>query len=227
MPPLTFSVTGSALFALSSAVHCPLRLLVWGLAWYIVSPSEGRYAHIYVLIQSPVSVMSTQHTQEPTGFSTTETVIGRETSEARPTLGSAFSGRTLTSTSPDPLTLHDIRQPPARQETLDPRLTPTIIPPEHPYRTLILCFDGTGDQFDADNSNIVQLVSLLKKNDRSKQMVYYQVHTTYPFKILNANHWLSTGRYRYIHLSKGCDAFDGDRLQSTPWFPWNMRLISL
>jgi uncharacterized protein (DUF2235 family) len=38
----------------------------------------------------------------------------------------------------------------------------------------VLCFDGTGDQFDADNSNIVQFVSLLKKNDPNEQMVYYQ-----------------------------------------------------
>lgn len=28
----------------------------------------------------------------------------------------------------------------------------TIVPPEHPARTLVLCFDGTGDQFDADVS---------------------------------------------------------------------------
>jgi uncharacterized protein (DUF2235 family) len=48
------------------------------------------------------------------------------------------------------------------------------VPPEHDARTLVLCFDGTGDQFDADNSNIVQLFSMLKKDDRSKQMVYYQ-----------------------------------------------------
>ncbi|KAI0078127.1 hypothetical protein K474DRAFT_1771218 [Panus rudis PR-1116 ss-1] len=41
-------------------------------------------------------------------------------------------------------------------------------------RTLILCFDGTGDQFDSDNSNVVQLVSLLKKDDSTKQLVYYQ-----------------------------------------------------
>jgi hypothetical protein len=56
------------------------------------------------------------------------------------------------------------------------RETPVTIPPDHEggYRTLVLCFDGTGDQFDADNSNIVQLVALLKKSDRSKQMVYYQ-----------------------------------------------------
>ena len=50
-----------------------------------------------------------------------------------------------------------------------------VIPPKHSNRTLVLCFDGTGDQFDADNSNIVQLVSLLNKDDTSQQMVYYQV----------------------------------------------------
>jgi len=51
---------------------------------------------------------------------------------------------------------------------------PAIIPPEHPFRTLVLCFDGTGDQFDSDNSNIVQLFSMLPKADRTRQMVYYQ-----------------------------------------------------
>ncbi|TFK49640.1 hypothetical protein OE88DRAFT_361764 [Heliocybe sulcata] len=41
-------------------------------------------------------------------------------------------------------------------------------------RNLVLCFDGTGDQFDNDNSNIIQLFSMLKKDDRQRQMVYYQ-----------------------------------------------------
>ncbi|TDL15310.1 hypothetical protein BD410DRAFT_778252 [Rickenella mellea] len=41
-------------------------------------------------------------------------------------------------------------------------------------RTLVLCFDGTGDQFNDDNSNVVTLVSLLKKADRDNQLVYYQ-----------------------------------------------------
>ncbi|KAH9932412.1 hypothetical protein B0H21DRAFT_92677 [Amylocystis lapponica] len=49
-----------------------------------------------------------------------------------------------------------------------------VIPPDHAARTLVLCFDGTGDQFDADNSNVVQLFSMLKKGDRTQQMVYYQ-----------------------------------------------------
>ncbi|KAI8981358.1 hypothetical protein BD414DRAFT_549728 [Trametes punicea] len=49
-----------------------------------------------------------------------------------------------------------------------------IVPPYHPARTLVLCFDGTGDQFDADNSNVVAFFSLLKKDDRREQMVYYQ-----------------------------------------------------
>ncbi|KAG9085358.1 hypothetical protein FRC07_013392, partial [Ceratobasidium sp. 392] len=51
---------------------------------------------------------------------------------------------------------------------------PQVIPPKHESRTLVLCFDGTGDQFDQDNSNIVQFFQLLKKDDRNKQMVYYQ-----------------------------------------------------
>lgn len=40
-------------------------------------------------------------------------------------------------------------------------------------RTIIICLDGTGDKFDADNSNIVHLVSCLKKSDPS-QVTYYQ-----------------------------------------------------
>ncbi|KAF8644105.1 hypothetical protein AX16_008690 [Volvariella volvacea WC 439] len=50
----------------------------------------------------------------------------------------------------------------------------TWIPATHDKRTLVLCFDGTGDQFDADNSNIVELFGALKKDDPDKQMVYYQ-----------------------------------------------------
>ena len=73
----------------------------------------------------------------------------------------------------------------------------TVIPPSHDARTIILCFDGTGDQFDADvcadlcstislsltaescsqNSNIVQFFSMLKKDDKSQQVCYYQVRT--------------------------------------------------
>ncbi|KAI0713137.1 hypothetical protein C8T65DRAFT_739009 [Cerioporus squamosus] len=51
-----------------------------------------------------------------------------------------------------------------------------IIPPYRPGapRTLVLCFDGTGDQFDSDNSNVVKFFSLLKRDDRREQMVYYQ-----------------------------------------------------
>lgn len=40
-------------------------------------------------------------------------------------------------------------------------------------RTLVICLDGTGDKFDSDNSNIVHLVSCLKKDD-SSQVTYYQ-----------------------------------------------------
>ena len=45
----------------------------------------------------------------------------------------------------------------------------------HPGKMLIVCFDGTGNDFNADNSNVVQLVSMLKRDDKTQQMVYYQV----------------------------------------------------
>lgn len=53
-----------------------------------------------------------------------------------------------------------------------------VIPPStkerRKQRTLVLCFDGTGDQFDNDNSNVVQFFSLLKKGDSKQQLCYYQ-----------------------------------------------------
>ncbi|KAJ7490759.1 hypothetical protein FB451DRAFT_1124330 [Mycena latifolia] len=64
-------------------------------------------------------------------------------------------------------------QPPVDATGRAPSELP-IIPPDHPSRTLVLCFDGTGDQFDSDNSNIVQFFAALPKGDRTKQLVYYQ-----------------------------------------------------
>ena len=40
-------------------------------------------------------------------------------------------------------------------------------------RTIVVCLDGTGDKFDNDNSNIVHLISALKKDD-AQQVTYYQ-----------------------------------------------------
>ncbi|KAF5313036.1 hypothetical protein D9619_002418 [Psilocybe cf. subviscida] len=73
------------------------------------------------------------------------------------TYGHHIHGRTL-STNTDASTLR----------------SPPTIPPTHSHRTLILCFDGTGDQFDDDNSNIVNFFSMLKKDSPAQQMVYYQ-----------------------------------------------------
>ncbi|KAI6128787.1 hypothetical protein EV401DRAFT_840498 [Pisolithus croceorrhizus] len=41
-------------------------------------------------------------------------------------------------------------------------------------RTLVLCFDGTAAQFDSDNTNVVKLFSLLRKDEMDKQRCYYQ-----------------------------------------------------
>ena len=41
--------------------------------------------------------------------------------------------------------------------------------------TIVLCFDGTADQYDADVTNVVKLYSLLLKDKVEDQLCYYQV----------------------------------------------------
>jgi len=83
---------------------------------------------------------------------------------------------------------------PFQEELREPQWAENVVPPCHKHRTLVLCFDGTGDQFDGDvssthlrprratnaddlvqNSNVVQFHSMLKKDNKREQMVYYQV----------------------------------------------------
>ena len=105
-----------------------------------------------------------------------------------------------------------------------------IIPEAHDNRTLVLCFDGTGDKFDSDvrnpsstcspnttslttaswqNSNVVQFISLLKKDNKREQMVYYQVRpsdrpygTTLTFGTEDWNrHICREARPRFFHTN--------------------------
>ncbi|KAF5309618.1 hypothetical protein D9611_013957 [Ephemerocybe angulata] len=89
----------------------------------------------------------------------------------------SVDGLPKTSQSPPPIktTFSEGREAsPLRQSTLSTYQGSFVIPTVHKSRTLVLCFDGTGDQFDADNSNIVGLFSMLAKGDPDNQMVYYQ-----------------------------------------------------
>jgi hypothetical protein len=129
-------------------------------------------------MSTPPETNGPGHAQETTVVSLAETVVDRKDRDStlgRPSMGSKFGSDvpTINTASPSPDRAAFNKPRPARQHTLDPMKVVTI-PPEHDSRTLVLCFDGTGDQFDADNSNIVQLFSLLKKDDSTKQMVYYQ-----------------------------------------------------
>lgn len=47
-------------------------------------------------------------------------------------------------------------------------------PPGAKPRTLVLCFDGTTNVYDDTNTNVVKLFSLLQRDRRDEQMVYYQ-----------------------------------------------------
>jgi uncharacterized protein (DUF2235 family) len=42
-------------------------------------------------------------------------------------------------------------------------------------RTLVLCFDGTTNTYGNNNTNVVKLYSLLKKDKVEDQLCYYQV----------------------------------------------------
>lgn len=41
-------------------------------------------------------------------------------------------------------------------------------------RTIVLCFDGTDEQFDMNNSNVINFFSALHKGDSERQVAYYQ-----------------------------------------------------
>ncbi|CAE6474913.1 unnamed protein product [Rhizoctonia solani] len=84
---------------------------------------------------------------------------------ARPQPSAIQTSAPVAATSKEPST-------PSSTSSPFPQVVPDLA--SHTGRNLIVCFDGTGDQYDKDNSNIVRFVQLLKKDDRSKQMVYYQ-----------------------------------------------------
>ncbi|KAB5593236.1 hypothetical protein CTheo_3318 [Ceratobasidium theobromae] len=50
-----------------------------------------------------------------------------------------------------------------------------IMPPKSKSgRTLILCFDGTSNRYNTDNTNVVKLVSLFDNSSPDRQLIYYQ-----------------------------------------------------
>ncbi|KAJ8085202.1 hypothetical protein AAF712_003504 [Marasmius tenuissimus] len=100
------------------------------------------------------------HQREGTAWSTTSTIDE----------GAQFFGKDRIVTSPQELEF------PSRPPLSPPPSLDDVIPEpdEHRHRTLVLCFDGTGDQFDDDNSNVVNFFSMLQKDDPKLQLVYYQ-----------------------------------------------------
>jgi len=112
------------------------------------------------------------HPQMPTSAESLTTVVGT-TSQPLPTGDSTFDG--LPSSSNNRTYAFGLDKPGIPQE-IDGD-TP-VIPPTHANRTLVVCFDGAGNQFGNDNSNVVQLVALMKQDDR-QQLVYYQVGVLY------------------------------------------------
>lgn len=91
---------------------------------------------------------------------------------------------------------------------------PSII--KNGARNLVLCFDGTGDQFDDDNSNIVKLFSMLKRDDVKQQLVYYQVRPCrVPATSSRADLNTRLGWYRHIHHPRDSQSLDREAAENT------------
>jgi len=142
------------------------------------------------------------HNQETTTSSLTDTLIDHGAGRHAPTLSFSSDvdilenneapdhdeGDTLSSLGGLSQKPQSKLLPAWEENHSDSREVPRTIPPNHKHRTLVLCFDGTGDQFDLDNSNVVQLFSLLKRDDNSQQMVYYQARTQSTVTVSFPNH---------------------------------------
>ena len=109
------------------------------------------------------------------------------------------------------------------------------VPEVHSQRTVVLCFDGTGDSFDKDvsqlpspshpgsypilngtlqNTNVVNFVATLKKDDPTTQLVYYQVICVTLRVKSTVLMSFSSGRYRYLHKHCTQDADRPDLIQN-------------
>ncbi|KZP18957.1 hypothetical protein FIBSPDRAFT_1045887 [Athelia psychrophila] len=53
---------------------------------------------------------------------------------------------------------------------------------DRPRRTLVLCFDGTSDEYSDSNTNVVKIFSTLDKNKPGLQLCYYQAGVGTYFK---------------------------------------------
>ena len=62
-------------------------------------------------------------------------------------------------------------------ETLrEPQWTDNVVPPTHKGRTLIVCFDGTGDKFDGDVSSIHPQPRRTKADDGLPEFQRRSIH---------------------------------------------------
>ena len=59
-------------------------------------------------------------------------------------------------------------------DSFPPPVAPTAGVTRKP-RTLVLCFDGTANQYGDNVTNVVKLYSLLRKDKVEDQLCYYQV----------------------------------------------------
>ena len=78
------------------------------------------------------------------------------------------------------------------------------------HRTLVLCFDGTANEYRNNATNVSKLFSLLRKDKAEVQLCYYQVSATFCFfqhtyVFVGRNRNLFRTGCRWAYLSMGCE----------------------
>lgn len=148
-------------------------------------------------LQSPASVANLQHSPLPSSSSssTERRLQNKDEPSAKQSRDSKLATKVVNQwrrqvyplQSPDndsPFQRLPTPQPTEKEADKDNRPRPIHLPKniravqdaekqDPKGRTIVVCLDGTGDKFDNDNSNIVHLISALKKDD-AHQVTYYQ-----------------------------------------------------
>ncbi|KAF5355040.1 hypothetical protein D9756_005790 [Leucocoprinus leucothites] len=130
--------------------------------------TNGNLGKIFLPSEQGPAGQDTHHTRSPTAISSSPS----ESTTLSPGTGSAFTGTSKGATLKG---LPEAGPLPILGDGVNTNKIPNVtVPADHSNRTLVLCFDGTGDQFDNDNSNIIEFFGILRKDDPEKQLVYYQ-----------------------------------------------------
>ncbi|KAF9515825.1 hypothetical protein BS47DRAFT_1341434 [Hydnum rufescens UP504] len=112
-----------------------------------------------------------------------------------------------------------------REDPKDPKISEANVPPAstgRPSRNLVLCFDGTANEFNHINTNVVKLVAMLEKEQPLQQRVYYQTGVgtyTTPGLLGPLSRWIAKTADLGVALYLDEHVKDGYKFLQSHWEP--------